>query len=343
MMKIILLILLLSSITLSAGVLRVLNIPVNSEIIIDGKLYANNQKRSMNIELENKLLSYKVEVKNQYFMPYTFKASVSKEKPTIHTLEMKYAREYFTNIFVEDIDGDIDKCSRFTCKVESGRKITDNVYMFSENLEDKSVDFTTSKRGYYDETDTYDVSENQIVTIEPVSSWGLFSIGYISSVYPVDEEFTLENGDIGMYYFIDDTPLEGAKFSYRKNTIFNFFIGMEINYLTAKEEHPEEGENLDENPDDSRHFTGTPSINIVTAGLSVGYRYHRWFLEAGTRQEMISVSKAYTDGVFTHEESRVSSTVSLEYLFWKMYHGGLSVGVTSSSEGINTAYIQALF
>ncbi|MEA2050457.1 MAG: hypothetical protein U9O56_06990 [Campylobacterota bacterium] len=339
-MKIILIMIL--NISLFAGTLRILNIPKYSKIMIDNNeemVYENNTKRSLDIELKNTLVgSYDILIENKYFLPVEFSADIS-DRVFVKTLDMRYANEFFTNIQVEDVDGNIDDCMAFQCSASAGERLYVNVYKFKNNIEDINVDFSVSKDEYYDETDSYDVDKNQKIIISPVSSWGLFGIGAVSGIYPANEELELSDGDDYIKYFLDDTVVTGAKLFYKKNTFINVFIGFELNYLVAKETHDEEDEDLT----DDKNFDGTPSITVMTAGASLGYRYRRLFVEAGVRQEMVDIEKTYSDRSFAYDESRVAPYVSLNYLFWKIGHGGMSIGVTSSSEKITTASLQIVF
>jgi len=339
-MKKIVLILLVLSATLFSGTLRILNIPVNSTIIVNGEQeYKNENKRSMNLDLENTgLLSTDVQVLNKYFLPYEFSVNISDDKTTVQTLEMQYAREFYTNILVEDVYGDLDSCVYFECKAESGDKIDDNLYKFRENIKDVSVGFSASRDGYYDETDTYDVDQNQLIIISPVSSWGLVSIGAVAMTYPADDSLKLSNGDEYMYYYLDDTQMYGAKLSYRKNTIFDFFLGVDFEYMHAEETYDEEDE-----INDGKNFTGTPTINVITLGVSGGVRFSRLFIGGGLRQEMVSISKAFTDKEYTYDDSRVAAYITADFLIYKIGDGGWSIGVNASTESLISASLSLMF
>jgi len=349
-MKNIILILLISSLSLFAGTLRILNIPVNSTIMIDNeKEYFNENKRSMNIELEDATFSYNIKILNKYFLPYDFNANISNEKISIHTLEMKYARHFYTNILVKDAQGNFDGCINFTCTVEFGKRITDNLYKYSENTENTNVDFSVSAVNYYDETDTYNINKNQLITIAPVSSWGLFSLAYIASNYPADENLKLTNESDNsqfMKYLLEETLMQGARFSYKKNTIFDFYLGMDISYMRAKETYGE----TDDDPSDGKVFTGVPTINYGIIGVSIGYRIGSLFLEGGLREDVISISKTFADDTtWKFTEMKTTGFVSADYiLFQQKYQaqhlgGGVAVGLSISSDLLPVASIQMMF
>ena len=71
-MKKIIYILLIGFVSLSAGTLRLLNIPVNSTILIKDKSYKNEKKRSLDVVLEKSgILSntYSIVIQNEDFIP----------------------------------------------------------------------------------------------------------------------------------------------------------------------------------------------------------------------------------------------------------------------------------
>ncbi len=336
----ILILLVASCFTLYAGTLKILNIPINSAIIIDGKTYENKLDRITSITLKNSVFgSYDVVVKNKDFLPYKFSVKISDKENSIVTLEMQYSKEFLTNVFVEDIFGKLDPCSTFTCSVSSGEALAKNLFLYKENETKTNVDFTVKGSGYYNETDSYDIHKNQKVIISPVSSWGLIGFGLVGGMYPADEDFILSDGDKSIKYFLDDTLIYGGKLSYKKNTIINIFLGIEFNYMTSKEEQDEK----DENPNDGRTFNGIPSVTLMSLGGSVGYRYRRFMIEAGARQEEILIEKTYTDTTYEFTESRITPYVSINYIFWAFGKGGMSLGLTSTSDKVTTASLLVQF
>ena len=77
----ILILLVASCFTLYAGTLKILNIPINSAIIIDGKTYENKLDSITSITLKNSVFgSYDVVVKNKDFLPYKFSVKISDKK-----------------------------------------------------------------------------------------------------------------------------------------------------------------------------------------------------------------------------------------------------------------------
>ena len=342
-MKKIVLSLIFGIVSLYAGTLRILNIPVNSTIEVDGKKYYNTTKRSLEITLDDKLFSgtYSLKVTNKYFLPYTEQVEVSKTKATVVTLKMQYTKKFFTNIFVEDVDGKLDSCKLFSCSVSGdGKKLANNLYQFTQTPDDQVVDFTVKRKGYYDETDSYDANKNQQITISPVSSWGLFGIGGVGALYPADEDLILtsEDGEF-MPYYLEDTPIGGWNIFYKKNTIFNIYFGVQYGYMTNTETQGEADEDLTDN----KNYNGVPSIEVTYVGGFVGYRYHRAFFELGANSEDIDIEKTYTDKMFIYQESRVNPYFSFEYLFWKVGQGGMTIGVSTSSEKISKISLTIVF
>lgn len=339
-MKNILLVLLISVVGLSAGTLRILNIPVNSTIEIDGKKYENKRLRSYEIEIENKLLTstYSLIITNEDFIDYNQNITIKDDELVIKTLDMQYAREFYTSIFVEDVSGRIDACKSFKCSVESGEYISLNLYKYNENDENDNVDFTVERKGYYDETDSYDVFTNQSITIAPVSSWGLFGIGFVSGIYGAIEDLELSNGDEYMKYMLEDTTVTGGRISYKKNTPINIYFGLEANMLFSKETQDEEDPDLT----DDLNYNGVPSISVLTLGTSIGYRYRRFFIDGGIRQESIIIEKTYTDKSYTYEETKTVPYVSFNFLWWSIGNGGMTIGL-NASENISTVSLDVVF
>jgi len=321
MKKIIILLLFITSIDLFAGTLRLLNIPTYSVIKIDSQDYFNEDKRYLEIELKEKLFSYNIKVINDNFKPYSFSQNISDKKVAVYTLDMEYVQEYFTNIFVQNINKTLDSCQMFVCSVNSGTKITQNTYKFKDNIEDKTVDFTVSRRGYYNETDSYDITKNQKIVISPVSSFGYIGIGIVYGLFPAQENLNLTSGSDRISYNLEDINLYGGEIYYKKNTPYNFFIGVEFNYLTSKESFEESSY------DEKGEYSGDPLVTMMSYGVSIGYKWHPLFMEVGLRAQNFEVSKTYSDTTYSNSSNDATPYISLNYMFGRYW----AFGVTASS------------
>jgi len=334
------LVLVLLSVTLFGGTLRILNIPTYSSIKIDDKEYFNEEKRYIEIELKQKIFSYDITISNKNFQTYNFSQSISDKKVAVYTLHMQYTKEYYTNIFIEKIDGGLDGCREFKCIVENGFQVNENTYRFQDNLEDTTVDFTVSKDGYYDETDSYDITKNQKIIIEPVSSFGYIGIGFVSGTYPASEHLGLTDGDDRIAYTFEDITLSGGEIYYKKNTPYNIFIGLNFTYLKSKESFEESSyKNFSE-------YSGDPLVTMMSYGLSLGYKWKSLLMEVGMRQQNFEISKTYKDVTYSVTSDEVTPFVSLNFIFFTY----LAIGVTVSNVTLEdvesdlvTASLQLIF
>jgi len=334
MLKLII-ILFIASVTLFGGTLRILNIPIYSSIKVENKEYLNELKRYIEIDLDEKMFSYDISIMNKNFKTYKFSQSITDEKVAVYTLNMEYAKEYYTNIFVKDVDGRLDNCQEFLCDAKNSIKITSNTYKFKDNLENPIIDFVVSRENYYDETDSYDITKNQKIIIEPVSSWGTFSIGLVAGQY-TKESIPLFNDELGSnapQYLVEDATMYGFQLSYKKNTPFNFFIGTTVNYLTLSESE-EDIESTYET-----YYSGDPEMQIITVGLSLGYKLSSLLLEVGMRQEMLEISKVINNKKYSYEEDEIGTFIALGFKLTKF----MTISLSYSELELATTSLQLTF
>ena len=337
------LILVLLSVTLFGGTLRILNIPTYSSIKIDDKEYFNETKRFIDIKLKEKIFSYDISISNKNFQTYSFSQSISDNKVAVHTPHMQYTKEYYTNMFIEKIDGSLDGCREFKCIVENSFQVNENTYRFKDNLEDTTVDFTVSKDGYYDETDSYDITKNQKIVIEPVSSFGYIGIGFVSGNYPASEHLGLTVGDDRISYKFEDISLSGGEIYYKKNTPINLFIGLNFTYLKSKESFEESSY---DNFGTYSEYSGDPLITMMSLGLSVGYKWDSLLMEIGMRQQNFEISKTYQDVTYSTTSDEVTPFISLNFIFFTYFAIGVTVSnvmVEDVESELATASLQLVF
>lgn len=330
--KFVIILALLFTTQIFAAKLRILNIPINSTIIIDDMPeFKNEDNRIMEFDLQEKLLSsYDVKIINKEFMTNEFSVNVQDEKVTTYTLKMTYARTFYTNVFVESERYGLDNCVIFECSVSEGENITNNTFAFRENFKNTKVKFTAKGRGFYDETDVYDITKDQLITLDSVSSWGLLSVGVTYAAYPGFKSLDLKSDNKYIKYTQDSTSLTGIKVAYKKNTPFNFYLAGEYNYMFHKETQvdPVYGDIA---------YSGDVAMDLHTLGAAIGYSSHWWFVEVGARDEFFMVAKSFTDTTYSAKFNKIAGYLSFSAMNQTNPKSGIGIELTISSSMIISA------
>jgi hypothetical protein len=325
-MKIVLI--LLVQLSLFAGTLRILNIPKYSTIKIDDTIYHNATQRSLEVPLKSSFVSYDVVVSNQYFFPEKFSVKIDDKQVAIHTLHMKYAHTFYTNIFVKDKYGQLDHCDKFKCQVDAGEKITSNLYQYKDNMPLTYANIKVTRNGYYDETEIFNIKKNQKIIITPVDAWSEVSFSLIVGIYSDTDGVFLNYQDRYVKYKVDGTTMYGVGFSYRKNTPFNFYLTYGLDFLGASETHE-----TDDDLTDGLNDNGTPSVDYATFKAGAGIKFGKIYLEGGMKYVNTTIEKTYTDGTYSFEETKTVPYGSINL-------GWFGLGIT---DNVTTISIRATF
>jgi len=328
-----------------AGTLRILNVPLNSEIKINNETYTNDSQK---FETELKPGTYNITIKNENFLPIKIKdVKIEKNKPKIiilneHTSSgVKYPvvklKKYFKNIIIRvpEVKSSGDTVYRknyceygVDCKVyisgglfssdkKYNEKYESNLYVFDNSLKNTDTYIKVSGDTFYSTSVTVPTTQNDKIYFKPVPSWNSFGVGIgiafnnqkvILTSKSTGDAFEMKSGDFLGYALVID-----EKF----NTPINFFIAMKLRgyYLPATTDAIDKYE-LDDSTDDTNNklsgfqYGGGIGFFLTSGGLYI----EGGMLKNSLKYEAVKYNyNTYTQDKYEYEDTDMEYYAELGY------------------------------
>jgi len=338
--------LLLIAIYLFAGTLKIVNVPQNSDIYIDGKKIQNiGDKNFFKVILTNG--DYDIKIVNKNFLDIVIEDVKISDKPTIITLNeetkdgVKYPvipiKKYYKTIAIHysevtsrKVYNYDDYCSRFNCNVSENsglfsndvkieQKYKKNLYVFTNNTDAKNTYIKVHGPNSYSSSVTTDTFKNEHIDLYPVAKFSFITFGIGLCVSQNDVTLTNEN---------DSSDEKVMKKNYYSGWMFEVgykhSLPIDVYWAARLQYYAFSGDNY--------KYATTDDMNGYKIGLGLGYLF-KWsipvYIEGGVMKKSLKYTykeSTYSDK-YTYTDSGMDSYISLKINFLELFMSPTTAGV----------------
>jgi len=334
---------------LFGGSLKIVNLPQNSTIILDGHKFFNYNNNFIDIKYKNG--TYDILIKNKEFLDIHLDDIDIDDTEKLITLNEENedgtqypvikAKKFYKNIAVHYYrvldyktiySQTNDYCQVVDCNVKIGsglifgdyknvdrkNRYTSSLYVFKNNIPEDKIKVIVKSEDFYTTTNTSDLTENENIDLYPVSKWSSWTmnIGYGWTTDKV--ELKASDGDI-----IEEN-MDGflLGLSYKHSTMFDIYWTTKLTfYYLMGDTDPSNSNNVDE-------------MKGYQYGIGIGHIFKSLGgllkIEGGMLQNDFSYKADRNDGfgddgyvkikTYTYDNTDIKPYIEISIYGWSFYY-----------------------